>query len=323
MASNAAVELLGLSKTYKRRGGTPIQAVRNVDLEVEPGQIFGFLGPNGAGKTTTIKMLCSLVKPTSGRAMVNGIDVWRQRSKAMRQIGAVLEGTRNIHWPLSAWNNMIYFGNLKGIAGKKLKDRAANLLNELGLWDRRHDLTRTFSRGMQQKVAIGCALIADPPILLLDEPTLGLDVQAARTIQALVRRLAQEHQKTIILTTHQLDMAQELCDRLAIISQGRIITNQPKHDLLDLFREEYYQIKVKGRLPDEERPFFAGLVIKEENEYTLLSGPIIDQDQLYGFLNKIQLLGLPLIFANLVEPDLEDIFVRLLDDDENRKETVQ
>jgi len=316
----AAVNLEGLSKTYNRRGGSPIQAVRDVDLRVEAGQMFGFLGPNGAGKTTTIKMLCSLVKPTNGRAVVNGFDVWRQRSQAMRQIGAVLEGTRNIHWPLSAWNNLIYFGHLKGMHGKVLRDRAESLLKELGLWDRRGDLTRTFSRGMQQKVAIGCALIADPPILLLDEPTLGLDVQAARTIKELVRRLAQDHHKTIILTTHQLDMAQELCNRLAIISQGRIIANQPKNDLLGLFREEYYQIKVTGKLADQEHAFFAGLDIIEENDYTLLSGPIADQDTLHAILSRLHQLGLPLVHANLAEPDLEDIFVRLLDNDNHEKE---
>lgn len=141
---------------------------------------------------------------------VNGHDVWRQRSAAVRQIGAVLEGTRNVHWPLSAWDNLIYFGHLKGMWGKKLAARAEQLLRRLALWDRRGDLVRTFSRGMQQKVAIACALTAAPPIVLLDEPTLGLDVQAARTVKDLVGRLAREQGKTVVLTTHQLDMAQEL-----------------------------------------------------------------------------------------------------------------
>ena len=134
----------------------------------------------------------------------------------MHQIGAVLEGTRNIHWALSAWDNLIYYGHLKGVSGRKLADRAEKLLREMELWDRRNDLVRVFSRGMQQKIAVACALVADPPIILLDEPTLGLDVQAARTVKSLVGRLSNEYGKTVVLTTHQLDMAQTICDRMVM-----------------------------------------------------------------------------------------------------------
>ncbi|MBN1580623.1 MAG: ABC transporter ATP-binding protein [Anaerolineae bacterium] len=316
MSSRVAIQLDGLSKTYRRRGGEPIQAVKNVDLSVPQGQVFGFLGPNGAGKTTTIKMLCALVKPTSGRARINGYDVWRKRGTAVRQVGAVLEGTRNVHWTLSPWDNLIYFGNLKGLAGKALRTRAEALLRELELWERRKDLVRTFSRGMQQKVAIACALIADPPVLLLDEPTLGLDVQAARTVKELIKRLVKEYHKTVVLTTHQLDMAEELCERVAIISKGRIIADQPVDELIDLFSSEYYQIRVQGHLPERAEPAIAGFAISVENEETLLSGPIADQDALYGVLNRLHDLGLHLLSARLAEPDLEEVFVRMLDTDD-------
>ena len=171
MAPLPAIQLQGLCKRYHRRGGSPIEAVRDLSLSIPRGQIFGFLRPNGAGKTTTIKMACGLVEPTSGTVFVHGRDVWRHRARAMLEIGAVLEGTRNIHWALSAWDNLTYFGHLKGMWGKQLARRADALLRELDLWERRTDLIRTFSRGMQQKVAIACALIADPPIVLLDEPT--------------------------------------------------------------------------------------------------------------------------------------------------------
>ncbi|MBN1937925.1 MAG: ABC transporter ATP-binding protein [Anaerolineae bacterium] len=315
MASIAAIQLDGLSKTYRQRNGQPIPAVREVSLTVPAGQMFGFLGPNGAGKTTTIKMLCALVRPTAGRALVNGLDVWRRRGAAMRQVGAVLEGTRNVYWTLSSWDNLIYFGNLKGLAGKALHARAEALLRELELWDRRNDLVRTFSRGMQQKVAIACALIADPPILLLDEPTLGLDVQSARTVEALIKRLVQEQHKTVVLTTHQLDMAEELCDRVAIISKGRIIADQSVDELIDLFSSEYYEIKVQGCLPEGVEPAFAGFTVAVEDEDTVLVGPIADQDALYGVLNRLHELGLHLLSARLAEPDLEEVFVRMLDTD--------
>jgi ABC-2 type transport system ATP-binding protein len=311
---SAVIQLNSLSKTYRSKSGNPIQAVNNLSLSVQAGQMFGFLGPNGAGKTTTIKMTCGLVRPTAGQATVNHYDVWRKRGAAMHQIGAVLEGTRNVHWTLSAWNNLIYFGNLKGAWGRSLSRRAEQLLRELELWDRRNDLVRTFSRGMQQKVAIACALIADPPILLLDEPTLGLDVQAARTVKGMVKRLAHEQGKTVVLTTHQLDLAEELCDRVAIINKGRIIANEPVETLLDLFSEEYYQIKVEGRLPGAA-PRFDGLHVAEENGNTVLTGPIADQEALHAILGRLRAMGLPLLSASRAEPDLEEVFVRMLETD--------
>ena len=318
MRMSTAIQVNNLSKTYRQRNGEVIHAVRDVSLTIPAGQLFGFLGPNGAGKTTTIKMICSLIKPSSGSVSVNGIDVAHKRGSAMVQIGAVLEGTRNVHWALSAWNNLLYFGHLKGIAGSALRARAESLLKELELWDRRDDLVRTFSRGMQQKVAIACALINDPPIILLDEPTLGLDVQAARTVKEMVARLVQEHGKTVVLTTHQLDMAQELCKRVAIISKGRIIADHPIEELLDLFSEDYYQITVRGDISADEN--FVGLTRTEENGNTILTGPIADQETLYALLNRMHGMGLLLLSANLVEPDLEEVFVRLLDRDAEQPE---
>ena len=315
MELSTVIRLDSLSKTYRSKSGSPIQAVRSVSLSVPEGQVFGFLGPNGAGKTTTIKMTCGLVRPTAGQVTVKGYDVWHRRSAAVRQIGTVLEGTRNVHWPLSAWDNLSYFGNLKGVWGRHLGARAEQLLRELDLWDRRKDLVRTFSRGMQQKVAFARALIADPPILLLDEPTLGLDVHAARAVKDMVKRLTREQGKTVVLTTHQLYMAEELCDRVAIINKGRIIANEPVGELLDLFSEEYYQIKVKGRLPGAVAERFDGLTVEEENGTTILSGPIADQDTLHYILGQLREMDLPLIAASRVEPDLEEVFVRMLDTD--------
>src|SRR5581483_11741726 len=158
----SAIEVTSLSKIYPIAHRETVTAVDDVNLVVEAGQVFGFLGANGAGKTTTIKMMCGLIAPTTGQVRIGGYDVSRERSAAMRQIGAVLEGTRNIYWRLTAWQNLMYFGHLKGSVGKELKARAEALLRELDLWERRNDTLRTFSRGMQQKVAIACALIGNP-----------------------------------------------------------------------------------------------------------------------------------------------------------------
>src|SRR6266508_69921 len=153
-------------------------------------EVAGLLGPNGAGKTTIIKMICGLILPSAGTIRLNRYDVARQRAAAVRQIGAVLEGSRNVYWPLSAWQNLLYFGRLKGLRAAEIKPRAERLLTDLDLWDRRDETVGSFSRGMQQTVAIAAALITDPPIILLDEPTLGLDVEAARTVREWIAHLA-------------------------------------------------------------------------------------------------------------------------------------
>jgi ABC-2 type transport system ATP-binding protein len=314
--SPVAIEIESLSKTYYKRKKSVTKAVDNLNLSVPAGQVFGFLGANGAGKTTTIKMICGLVTPTTGRVHVNGYDVAHEHSMAMRQIGAVLEGTRNVYWRLTAWQNLLYFGRLKGCRGEGLKARAEQLLRELDLWERQNDSIRTFSRGMQQKVAIACALIADPPIILLDEPTLGLDYQASRTVKEWIAKLAHEQGKTVVLTTHQLDMAQSLCDRVAIIRKGQLLADQPLKDLLHLFHQEYYEIKVKGHLGTHETRWFDGLNVCTENGDTILSGAIEDQEALHGHLTKVRDLSLPLLSISRVEPNLEDVFTRLIEGSE-------
>jgi len=308
-----AIEIESLSKTYYKRNKPTTKAVDNLSLSVPAGQVFGFLGANGAGKTSTIKMICGLVIPTKGRICVNGFDVAREHSMAMRQIGAVLEGTRNVYWRLTAWQNLMYFGRLKGCKGKELKNRAEQLLHELDLWERRNESIRTFSRGMQQKVAIACALISDPSIILLDEPTLGLDIQASRTVKEWIAKLSREQGKTVVLTTHQLDMAQALCDRVAIIRKGQLLTDQPLTELLHLFRQEYYQIKVKGHLDSHESSWFDDLNICAENGHTILSGAMANQDVLHGHLTKVRDLSLPLLSVSRIEPNLEDVFTQMVD----------
>lgn len=311
--SFVAIDIRNLSKVYQRKGGQPLVAVDDLNLIIRPGQVFGFLGANGAGKTTTIKMTCGLIQPTRGVIRLNGYDVGRQRRHAMRQIGAVLEGTRNVYWRLSALENLLYFGRLKGVYGRTLRDRAQQLLEELELWERQNDKIRSFSRGMQQKVAIACALIADPPIVLLDEPTLGLDVKAAVTVKNWIAYLAATRQKTIVLTTHQLDIAQELCDHIAIIDRGGLLTNQPMSELLDLFRTSFYEIRVRGHFNGQATSLPAALTVCEEGETSTLTGSIDDETQLYRVIDQLRTLDLPLISVTPVEPNLQQIFVNYLD----------
>src|SRR6266568_3728630 len=306
-----AIELSGLTKQY-RRGKDWHTAVDDVTLTVPAGQVIGLLGPNGAGKTTTIKMACGLILPTAGTIRINGYDIGRQRANAVRQIGAVLEGSRNVYWPLTAWQNLMYFGRLKGLRGQEIRPRAERLLTGLGLWERRNESVGSYSRGMQQKVAIAAALITDPPILLLDEPTIGLDVQTARTVKDWIARLVHEEGKTIVLTTHQLALAQELCDRIAIIHRGRLLTDLPVRELLARFRQETYEIRLGGSLASSTFPWLDGFSVTSEDSESLIRGPIPDQERLYDLLAQLRAQHLPLIAVEPVEPNLEDVFVQIL-----------
>jgi ABC-2 type transport system ATP-binding protein len=307
-----AFELTSLSKVYHRGKGTEVRAVDDLSLSVPIGQVVGLLGPNGAGKTTTIKMMCGLVTPTGGRVRLHGYDIARQRPMAVRQVGAVLEGARNVYWSLSAWQNLLYFGRLKGLSRGLIVPRAESLLRSLDLWKQRHQAVGGYSRGMQQKVAIAAALITDPPILLLDEPTIGLDVQTARTVKEWIARLAHEEGKTIVLTTHQLALAQELCDRIAIVRQGHLLTDLPVRALLARFRQETYEIRLGGPLASSASSWLDGFSVTSADGESLLRGPISDQEQLYDLLTQVHTQHLPLIAVEPVEPNLEDVFVQIL-----------
>ncbi|MBP2356009.1 ABC-2 type transport system ATP-binding protein [Kribbella aluminosa] len=304
-----AIEVRELTKRYG-----DLTAVEGVSLDVPAGQVLGLLGPNGAGKTTTIKMMTGLVTPTSGTVSLGGYDVSRRRSQAVQQVGAVLEGSRNVYWSLSAWQNLLYFGRLKGLRKSEIRPRAERLLRELGLWERRDHQVGGFSRGMAQKVAVAAALITDPPIVLLDEPTIGLDVEAARTVRDWVLRLAHQEGKTVVLTTHQLAMAEELADRVAVIREGRIITDLPTRELLDRYVEDRYDITIDSTRGVD------GLRVAGVPELTASSAdgqaavhlPTADQDVLYTVLAALHADSVPVLDVSRVRPSLEDVFLKLL-----------
>lgn len=297
-----------LTKVFGR-GDTALRAVDDVDLVVHAGEVVGLLGPNGAGKTTTIKMVAGLVTPTSGEVTIGGVDLRRHRGVAVRQLGAVLEGGRNVYWAMTAWQNLVYFGRLRGLRTREFAPRAEWLLRELDLWERRHQPVGGFSRGMQQKVAIAAALVADPALLLLDEPTIGLDVSAARTVKEWVRRLAADEGKAVVLTTHQLAVAQELSHRVAVISGGRILANRPVGELIDEFSEDRYQIEVAAAA-DDLPPSVLYEVTGREDGRTMVS--VARPETLYEVLHLLANSQVPLVSVTPVRPDLEEVFVRLV-----------
>src|ERR687884_1572062 len=224
----AAIEAEKLRRTYKQTSGflrrrtKTVEAVRGIDFDVAEGELFGLLGPNGAGKTTTIKMLVTLLIPTSGTARVLGHDVVRDAQAVRKRIGYVFGGDRGAYERLSGLDNLRYFAELYAVPPKVQKRRIPELLELVGLRGREHERVEAYSRGMRQRLHIARGLLHDPEILFLDEPTIGLDPVGARELRETVADL-QRVGKTILLTTHYMLEADELCDRVAIITNGRIV----------------------------------------------------------------------------------------------------
>ena len=237
-----------MRRIYNRR---MVRAADAITFGIRPGEIFGLLGPNGAGKTTTVKMVSGLVRPDAGAVYVDGMHVEKKRKKVLRKVGVVLEGTRTSMWPLTPLENLMYYGNLKDVRGKVLRDRAHELLDFIGLKEKKNVQVRRLSRGQKQKLAICIALIADPQVLLLDEPTTGLDVQSSRAIKDKILELTRQQGRSVLVTTHDMHVAQDLCDRIGIINKGKLIACKPTTELLDIFSGHVFVFKL-DRLPDPE-----------------------------------------------------------------------
>jgi ABC-2 type transport system ATP-binding protein len=222
------VEASDLCRSYRTRTGMwkrdklVVEAVRGVSFDIERGELFGLLGPNGAGKTTTIKMLITLLLPTSGSATVLGHDVVDDAREVRRHIGYVFGGDRGLYERLNALDNLRYFAELYGVPPREQRQRIGMLLELVGLTGREKERVEGFSRGMRQRLHIARGLLHDPEVLFLDEPTIGIDPVGARELRSTIATL-KDQGKTILLTTHYMFEADELCDRIAVISDGELV----------------------------------------------------------------------------------------------------
>jgi len=203
------------------RSGELVEAVRGISFAVPQGTIFGMLGPNGAGKTTIIKMLATLLVPTSGSARINGFDIVRDETHVREQLGVLFGGDRGLYNQLSGWENLRYFGRLYGMNDDAIKRRAVMLLERVQLTDRASERVESYSRGMKQRLHIAKTLLHEPVVTILDEPTIGLDPAAAIDVRELVASLVPEH--TVLLTTHDMHEADVLCREIAIVDRGLIV----------------------------------------------------------------------------------------------------
>ena len=228
MKPQKAVVVSDLRRSYRTSKGIIrkkyeiVEAVKGISFDVEFGELFGLVGPNGAGKTTTIKMLTTLLTPTSGGAKVLGFDIVKDVTEIRRRIGIIFGGERGLYYRVSGKDNLRYFADLYGVSLSVRDQRIDQLMDMVGLSERADDRVEGYSRGMKQRLHIAKGLINDPQFIFMDEPTIGLDPEAARQTRGMIKRLV-ENGKTILLTTHYMFEADELCRRIGVISNGRIV----------------------------------------------------------------------------------------------------
>ena len=221
-----AVEVRQLRRVFKGRRKAPeVVALDNVDLAIPAGEVHGLLGPNGAGKTTLCKILSTVLLPTSGRASVAGHDVVRETAAVRRAIGIVFGGERGLYTRLTARQNLEFWAAMYGLRGKALRQRVETMLSQIGLTERADDRVEGFSRGMKQRLHLARGLIGDPRVILLDEPTTGMDPVAGREFRSLVDGLRDDG-RTVLLTTHDMAEAEAVCDRVTLIDNGRLLATE-------------------------------------------------------------------------------------------------
>lgn len=320
---NSAVQLEHLRRVYKstigvfRRKVKEVVAVDDISFEVAPGELFGLLGPNGAGKTTTVKMLTTLLIPTAGSAHILGYDVVKQANAIRPRIGFIFGGERGLYWRLSGSDNLRYFASLYQIDPAVSDKRIPYLLELVGLADRAKEKVEGYSRGMKQRLHIARTLLNDPPVLFLDEPTIGLDPVAARDIRQVVRDMHTER-KTVLLTTHYMFEADELCDRIAVINHGRIIAlDTPaalKRFVQDLAVVELEVEAANPLLVERLRalPFVDAISVQdyEQRQVVLVQTPR-GAEAVPELIAQVNGAGIRKVSVR--EPTLEDAYVRLVE----------
>ncbi|WP_136688607.1 ABC transporter ATP-binding protein [Halorhabdus amylolytica] len=307
-----ALSVDGLSKTFGS-GSDAVTAVEDVSFTVESGDVVGLLGPNGAGKTTTIKSILGLVRPDAGDVRVRGIDVYEHPRRAYEHVDAMLEGARNDYWRLTVRENLRYFAAIRGHDPDSLADRHAELLAALEIESKADTQVRDLSRGMKQKVSLASVLASDVSVAFLDEPTLGLDVESSMTIRRELVRLAAEHELTLLVSSHDMDVIEAVCDRVIIMNEGRVIVDDTVPNLLDGFETTGYRISarsIEDSLIDALRSEFDVTDVDRRGDRIAFE-IAADSVRFYRLMNRLQANDVQLDGVETVQPDLDDVFLEV------------
>ncbi len=323
---NNAIKTEHLGRIYKIRGGKKKEkeskeliALEDVNLEIQTGELFGLLGPNGAGKTTLIKILTTLLAPSSGRAWVAGFDVLDQPEQVRPRINMVSGGESSGYGLLTVRENLWMFSQFYGLPSKEANRRIKHLLEVVGLGDRLNTKSSDLSTGLRQKMNIVRGFLTDPDVLFLDEPTLGLDVSASRDVRKFIRQWVNEiNTRTLLLTTHYMVEAEELCDRVAIINQGKVLAcDTPAKLKRSLKRDAIFYLEVSrlngiGSGSFEQMPGVKKVVQRETEDGTSLEFILAEESVLGAVINTLTGNDVQVRNFRKREPTLEDVFVELV-----------
>jgi ABC-2 type transport system ATP-binding protein len=339
MNAALAIQAIDLRRVYKLRGpkrkgdAKELVALDGVNLEVARGQVFGLLGPNGAGKTTLIKILSTLLLPTSGKALVEGLDVTKDVQEIRRRISMVSGGETSGYGLLTIEENLWMFARFYGLDNDTARKQIDELMKVVGIYERRRAKISDLSTGLRQKMNFIRGFISDPNMVFLDEPTLGLDVTAAREVRDFVKQWMQDHpERTILLTTHYMAEADELCDQLAIVDHGKVMAQDTPENLKRRLQQDaIFNLKVAPLGPKPSRdamlenvPGVRQVTVNEQSDQTELNLILAQEDVLSSVLSHLTQRGSSLISLEKREPTLEDVFTdlvgRRLDVDTSHKE---
>lgn len=311
-AGGTAIAVEGVTKRFNE-GPDSVLAVDDVSFEVETGSIVGLLGPNGAGKTTLIKSVLGMVIPDEGTVRIRGIDVGDRSRAAYANVDAMLEGARNDYWRLTVRENLRYFATVSGVDPDSVADRHDRLLDRLDLAEWADTPVRKLSRGMKQKVSLASVLAGGAEVVFLDEPTLGLDVESSRTLQRELLRLAKEDGLTVLISSHDMDVIEAVCDRVLVMSEGRIVADDAVDELL--------RGAAGGTVVVESPDLDADAVAAVRERFPVTAVDTLDWgtrltveasgDDLYSLMDVLATAGVTPERIRTVEPDLEDVFVGL------------
>lgn len=302
-------------------------AVENINFEIEEGEIVGFLGPNGAGKSTTMNMITGFIEPTSGKIIVDGYDISKKPRKAKRQIGYMPEGVP-LYSDLTVKEFVTYMAELKGVPRKEKKEKVQKAINETGLIDVQNKLTRNLSRGYKQRVSMAGALVSNPKVIILDEPTVGLDPKQVTEIRALIKELGKEH--TVILSSHILSEVSQICNRVIIINNGKIIAvDTPENLEKKVIKDNSVYVTVedndnKIETVKEKLPEVKEIKLVTENEdktkkYIISAEKDVDLRK--SIFNTFAKEGITIFEMKQADATLEDAFMQLISSEKDKKET--
>ncbi|WP_425482128.1 ATP-binding cassette domain-containing protein [Halogeometricum borinquense] len=310
--STVAVAVEGLTKTFGS-GAESVTAVDDVSFTIESGSVVGLLGPNGAGKTTTIKSILGLVRPDSGTVRIDGIDTAENPRQAFNRIDAMLEGARNDYWRLTVRENLRYFAAIGGDDPAAVSDRHDQLLDTLELSEKADEPVRDLSRGMKQKVSLASVLASDVSVAFLDEPTLGLDVESSLTLRRELRRIVDERDLTVVLSSHDMDVIEDVCDRVIIMSDGEIIINSEVAELLEQFETQQFRISLNDVDSDtlsllRERYDVSDI---DQFDHRTRFEVTADNETFYRLIDAIAEADVTLDSVETIQPDLEDVFLEI------------